>query len=1043
MINLVLLRVNVLQILRVNKKLSLNAFISNSYCSSIFDLIAKRKNELENEEDKKKQKTKKRSNLNVKIYQNENNIKDNNNDYLNFNNKKRLEKVNKKIKSKSPNYENDNSKTKTGLEYIGEEPFDKYTTNFTNFVEDDIYNNKIYLLRYIKQLNIKDDINKYRFSTKYIINNITTFKYNELLFILKVFSKRRYKNLLFLQCTSEYFYWLCKLNKGSKQNISYYLYFCSILNYIPTIKYVQEYLKLFEYDEHTLLKSEGAFLTNASVSTYAPSFSPSLLTNMLKDECNIYHKNVKYLIYVLNFLHKANIRKETYDILLYMCCYYASDLTLKNLFLLLKILISKNGDTNYYSNSECYKIIHKNMERHLKLIQNSDFVSYLNILIYNNIKLGSALFIFVKNYMEENQTNLSSNAVISILKIKKKENYKDTIILKKIVHIVTTNFYDYCYDNILYIVKVLRVFNYFNEPFFFFLFNKYTNNKNCDIFFLGVKENNKESKTRLHTSNTSFIDNSTNTTNLLLCDGKKTNYNLDITSAYESKQYNDADSDTYFKNGQNENVKISTDHFFKRSDEKKNKLKNGYKNKYEEKTNNNEIFMSSFANEYYEIKNKHKKINELTHLPLHLDIQKTKLKIDLSNIVLDETKKKEKKKDKNIDKNIEKNDEHKHKKTDNVTLNNINNITNRVETSKLSYNMEYIEMFIILFIYIGTCGYRNIDVLNVLSENITKYLCLNIAYNNINNSKKNRKKEYNFVSHAKSKYILFDDVINKIKNDDMFILEDKKYNLLGDDKNCLSMEKYNKSEQNDKCSKMSIKNKTHEKINTVRCNEKQESTNERKVKIISTADVITATGYATGIATGITTDIAPTNYKCTSINGSDNKTIDTYKKGEKKKCCMRFVYNMNDKKRALKKLENMINLKNENELNIQKELAKEDMKKFRYMNVENFRQSKIDTANKSNTILNKKIKYEQPIKRNHKNSVIKYFFNNIHPAFIRLQNRKLFNKYFSNLYRSEKFREKIPAVKKRHKIKIKKPQCRRIKKYKKIQILKKACMTRY
>ncbi|CRH00185.1 conserved Plasmodium protein, unknown function [Plasmodium relictum] len=939
----------------------LNFYASNNYCSSIFDLITKKKLELENRND---------SSIEQELLQNEKKEKEYYNKLLN-------DGVN--IENKINNRKNLNySRNKNMIETEDLKILENNELS-TDVPENYIYNNKLYILKYIKHLQMNDEISKYRFITKYIINNITKFYDNELLFILKVFSMKKYKNLLFLQCTSEYFYWLCKLNKNSQKNISYYLYFCSILNYIPTIKFLEEYIKIFNFYEKGIKNNFFFF-------------------NMIEEESNIYHKNVvKYMIHVLFFLNKANIKNDLFDTLLYMCSYYASDLTLKGTFLLLKIIV--NLDNDKY-NLNTFKNIHKNIERNLELLEQRDFNRYLIILLCNNINLDDTFFIFIKNYVEKYQMNLSVNSVMSILKIKKRVNCRDPVILKKLLNIITYNFFDYNYSNILYILKILSFFNYFNEKFFYFLFSKFVNLKNYNAAFNDKEQIKRNDQITMQNKITSNFTNSINLTNNFKMDSIDTYLNLknDNSDSCRKVVTEKVDLNHLCKDLIDE--RIQENNFFKYRDKiiYKNNLKkkiynNDYKNynydyncysnyynnedinninsnnyhnnifnSYEDNTfknmnkfNNhkNRKYIEDPNNLHYQIENSSKKINELTHLPLHLDVHKTKMKIDSSNIIKNQ-----------ID----------------IKYNQLN---------EMSYDLEYTEMFINLFIYLGKSGFRSVDSLNILSQKIQFYLCMRNSYDSYNKRK-------GLFKDSETRFLGFYDNINNIKNNINFNLEFQSKSLL-DNKNNFSL-----INNEDKLKEVDNKSKQmNSVINNKNC----------------------------GMA----------NNNNNNINNIKNKNNSNVNNGKKVKgFCLHFTYDES------KKI-NFKNIKKKRELISNKEKLNENDSDSKYTNVESFRLSKIENKNKINHL----IVEEEPKKKKKKNSIIIKFFNNFHPALIRLHNRKLFRKYFHNSYRSEKYtekaskKEKINKEDKTNSRNIKEKKDLRLKKYKKIKNLRNKCLKRY
>ncbi|SCN60602.1 conserved Plasmodium protein, unknown function [Plasmodium chabaudi adami] len=759
------------------------------------------------------------------------------------------------------------------------------------YSEDDIYNNKVYILRYAKHLNENDDIYKYRFITKYIIKNITRYYDNEILFILKIFAKKKYKNLIFLQCTSEYFYWLCKLNKGNKKNISYYLYYCSLLNYIPTLKYVEEYIKIFDnFISLMNLNKQAEEITSnnlhISLNPYFKKFSTTttqfVYGRIVEDETDNYHKDVKYIIYVVYFLNKANIKNEIYNRLLDMCCYYAAHLTLHKSFLLLNMVIV-NIENNIYNFSNIIKNIHKNIERHINVMDQSYFIKYINILLYNNIKIETTFFLFIKKYMEIYQADLSAKSVLAILKIKKKKNFKDTNILKSILNIVIKSFYQYTYDNILYIIKVLTFFKHFDEIFFNFIFDKY-----IQINYLSPYPRQNVCATPYQSQPSTYPSS----------EKAHSQISSKINSTFDHKNENYSKSNT------------------------SNKIVNPQKVSYDQS-----------GDTYTTLQNKNgKKINSLSHLPLHLDIQETRLKINPLDIVNNE-------------------------------IVNHNKMKNNI-----LFNFEYIDMYITLFIYMGKCYYRDIIKLNELSRRIKFYL----LYSKI--SKHNNQLEKNNVPIFKKKenqYIGFFQIIDKIKEHTNSNLK-----LVDETKGSISLPIIRK-EKTIKLSRQPSKTVTK---HLAQCNELTK---------------------------------------------------------EKTKGSLHFSYSEIENNR----LENLKKKKKNNN-----EITNKPMSNTKYMNVQCFKESKICKQNEVNHGLTNELSNNKKKKKNMWNDFILKYFYGFHPAFIRLHNRKMFNKHFNELYKSEKYTDKsvCPGVAKNgNKKNMRNKRGVTMKKYKKIKILKGVCMLKY
>ncbi|SCM22050.1 conserved Plasmodium protein, unknown function [Plasmodium berghei] len=772
--------------------------------------------------------------------------------------------------------------------------------------DNDIYNNKLYILRYAKHLNENDDIYKYRFITKYVIKNITRYYDNEILFILKIFAKKKYKNLIFLQCTSEYFYWLCKLNKGNKKNISYYLYYCSILNYIPTLKYVEEYIKIFDCfiyfmnlnNQTKQIKSNNSHIyLNSYIKHISSTTTQSLYGKFIEEETDYYHKDVKYIIYLVYFLNKANIKNEVYNRLLDMCCYYAGHLTLNKSFLLLNVVIV-NIENNIYNFSNLIKNIHKNIERHINAMDQSYFIKYINILLYNNIKIENSFFLFIKKYIEKHQTDLSEKSILAILKIKKKKNFKDTTILKNILTIVIKSFYQYTYDNILYILKVLTFFKYFDKAFFKFIFDKY-----IQINYLSHYQRQNVYTNISQNQSSTYISSEKSYSQI----------NDKINLIFDHKSENN-----FFKsNGPNQNINSPNIEY--------DQLRHIYTNFQELKQNE---------------KTKNKKINNLSHLPLHLDIQETKLKINPLNIVNNEI----------------------------VSYNKMKN--------PILFNLEYIDMYITLFIYMGVSYYRDVIKLNELSRRIKFYLIYTQIpkYNSLL-----KKNDIPVLKKKKNQYIGFFQIIDKIKEH-----ENSNLKFVDKTKGSISFPIiHNEKNTKQRCQFSKTVNKYLKHYN---------------------------------------------DYE------NCNKLIK-----EKTKRCLHFSYSETEKNR-------LENLKKKKKIN--NEITNKPIYNTKYMNVQCFKESKINTKNKMNHNLDLKNElYNKKKKKKYVwNDFIFKFFHGFHPAFIRLYNRKIFNKYFNDLYKSEKYTDKSVCndlVKTSRQKKITNKHKINMKKYKKIKILKGVCMLKY
>ncbi|ETW42090.1 hypothetical protein PFNF135_03588 [Plasmodium falciparum NF135/5.C10] len=915
------------------------------------------------------------------------------------------------LKCEVPIYNSNNKiKKKENISYIKNDVHKdkKCSDGFELISDDNIYNNKLYILRYIKYLQINDDINKYRFISKHIINNVYKFRYNEILFILKIFCKRKYKNLLLLQCFSEYFYWLCKLKKSNKTNISYYLYFCSRFNYIPTIKYVDEYLDTFLCYEK-----------------WVPGMNFFSL-NMIEEETNDCAKDIKYIINVLYFLNMCNLKKkkELFDTLLYMCIYNINDLTVKNTFLLLKILITNIENDKY--DISVFSTIHKNIERHINSLEDLDFHNYMNIIFYNNINPDATFFRFIHNYIDKKDIRISSNSMLAILKIMKKYNNKDHVMFKKMARIMIDNFFNYTYDQILYVLKIFIQLNYFSQDFFNYLFKAFISSGVNDLVWNKLPDENSKEKKKIqgiiknkYLLNDLYIDNNNNNNNnsnyivnryedvlkekkKKVKEDEKINYeNLKTCNSYDKKVF--PFDETYVGENKNNEIYVERDNLLHNDktlqnnnhhynnishfdNEKRdipnnilcNNILNKINNKYDNFTNDP---TKSFGNTSLYINiveekkdDKHKKINEISHLPLHLNIIKSKMKIDSSNII-----------------------------PNNMPMED-NNIYRKV-----TYDILYIQMHIYLFIYLGICGYRNIQALDMLSKKIQHYLY--IIYNkqhDISDDNIEKKKKKN----DGIKLISFSYAINKMKedyNNNFYLLSQEHKNILLHD-DMKSIQIRNNLENREL---LKDKQKIGYKENYIHmCNDNIDSkkkNKKKKEKYIS------------------------------NVYQDDQKNIFI---NQLKKSCLHFVYNKNEKL-DLEKLEKRKKKKKKK----LKEEKNDNMNVMKYMNVENFRRSKsINTNNMNDTVYKNVsiIKKRNTEKIEQKKKTLAECYSG-HPAFIRLHNRKLFRRYFNGMYKSELYLEKIKRkkTKKGNEMNKKRKGDLRLKKYRKIKTLRNTILKRY
>ncbi|KOB87672.1 hypothetical protein PFDG_04102 [Plasmodium falciparum Dd2] len=638
-------------------------------------------------------------------------------------------------------------------------------------------------------------------------------------------------------------------------------------------------------------------------------------------------------------------KKELFDTLLYMCIYNINDLTVKNTFLLLKILITNIENDKY--DISVFSTIHKNIERHINSLEDLDFHNYMNIIFYNNINPDATFFRFIHNYIDKKDIRISSNSMLAILKIMKKYNNKDHVMFKKMARIMIDNFFNYTYDQILYVLKIFIQLNYFSQDFFNYLFKAFISsgvNDPCipfDETYVGENKNNE-----IYVERDNLLHN-------------------DKTLQNNNHHYNNI---SHFDNEKRDipnNILC-------------NNILNKINNKYDNFTNDP---TKSFGNTSLYINiveekkdDKHKKINEISHLPLHLNIIKSKMKIDSSNII-----------------------------PNNMPMED-NNIYRKV-----TYDILYIQMHIYLFIYLGICGYRNIQALDMLSKKIQHYLY--IIYNkqhDISDDNIEKKKKKN----DGIKLISFSYAINKMKedyNNNFYLLSQEHKNILLHD-DMKSIQIRNNLENREL---LKDKQKIGYKENYIHmCNDNIDSkkkNKKKKEKYIS------------------------------NVYQDDQKNIFI---NQLKKSCLHFVYNKNEKL-DLEKLEKRKKKKKKK----LKEEKNDNMNVMKYMNVENFRRSKsINTNNMNDTVYKNVsiIKKRNTEKIEQKKKTLAECYSG-HPAFIRLHNRKLFRRYFNGMYKSELYLEKIKRkkTKKGNEMNKKRKGDLRLKKYRKIKTLRNMILKRY
>ncbi|ANQ08411.1 Uncharacterized protein PCOAH_00026500 [Plasmodium coatneyi] len=695
---------------------------------------------------------------------------------------------------------------------------------------EQMYNNKVYLLKYIKQLQPNDDIAKYRFATKYVIKNVSKFYENELLFILKTFAKRKYKNLPLLQCTSEYFYWQCRMNKGSKRTISHYLHLCSLLNYVPTGKYIETYLTVFNYskDENT----DRTFL----------------FFNLIEEEINEKHKELKHIILVLYFLHRGRIKNEIYDTLLHMCCYYAGHLSLRDTFLLLRIVLNEESGKHHL---DYIKDLHRNVERHIDSMTQEDFATYVNTLLHKRVPLEQNFFLFIRVFMEKHGVQLSPSAVLSILKLLKRQKFKDTVILKKVVNVIRNNFYHYTYADVVYVVKILTLLNHFDEPFFSFLFEKFlppvgTLPSGSLISTWGYKQG-----------------------------GASTTY-----KALRTDEGGHPHMDAYC-------TSVRRVHL--------------------EKVDGQVDPLVNPVRSFGQPPQKKGLINELSHLPLHLYEQKVKMKVEACNIIGEEEQ-----------------------------------VGRDRHIGEISFGLKYLEMYVSLFIYLGTCGYRASYLLLRLSQMIR--LCLLAGGGPLADQGTTTTAHSGNVTHQTGR---FHNILHK-RGEPQFVLLHHAV-------------KKNKKETNFALDRRSV------------------------IKLSRTSNYL------------------PPQNKCHK-NSSANVRRSREDTSEDKK----------------------------------------DLSDLMYLNVDMFRRAKVVHSSgdlNCTAQMGERGSYELT-ERMRRNSFLAKHFGDIHPAAIRLHNRRLFQRHFDELHPSERYTEKVPP-----KSSIERDQESgkdlRLIRYKEIRNLRNVCLRRY
>ncbi|CAA9988339.1 conserved Plasmodium protein, unknown function [Plasmodium knowlesi strain H] len=903
------------------KKRTLFMAISANYCSSIFDLIAKKKKESE-----------KRCKNGGSVQEGKNGGEDyppDPNDSKGITYTQDVNSVvNRTVKGKEKH-----SEEKTTVTGVVSSTLDNQkewenntldeihnTKECVPIAEEQLYNNKVYLLKYIKQLQPNDDISKYRFATKYVMKNIGQFYENELLFILKTFARRKYKNLPLLQCSSEYFYWLCKMNKGSQRIISHYLHLCTLLNYIPTRKYIETYVAVFNYCKDEVPDTNFLFF------------------NMIEEEINERYKDLKHIILVLYFLHKGKIKNEIYDTLLHMCCYYACQLSLRNSFLLLRIVLNEESGKH---NLHYIKVLHRNFERHIDSMTQGDFSNYVNTLLYNHVPMEPNFFQFISMFIDKHGVELSPSAVLSILKLLKRHKFKDTVILKKVVNVIRKNFYHYTYADVVYVVKILTFLNHFDEPFFCFLFEKF------------------------------LPPMGTLPTGMLVSMRGDKQWGRSL--PYKSLP---TDDEGRLSPGNSYRPPVRRTHF--------------------EKVDEQEDHPVGSVNLFKQVPQKKGVINELSHLPLHLYEERVKMKVEACNIIGEE--------------------EH---------------VGRETHMREVSFGLKYLEMYVNLFIYLGICGHRAHDLLLRLSQMIR--LCLlargaplpDQGHNQHTTNTTTTQQQHNnntttTTATTTTTNIRTNTTTTATIGCGHVIHQTSRFH------NSLSRH----TEPQFVCLHDAIKknkkeiNFSHDRRSIIKMSERESYLPPlQKGHKNSSSNV-----PPREVATVRFQDSSPYNSVATAIGGT--------------KSCLRFSYRKSEKIN----LESLKKKKKKNSTLLVEDANKEKkcLSHLMYLNVDMFRRAKVMHSSgdlNCATQTEERGPYEST-ERMKRNSVLSKHFGNVHPAAMRLHNRKLFRRYFEELHPSERYTEKVPPKPCVHRGSKSGLDLRLIK-YKEIRSLRNVCLRRY
>ncbi|GAB66589.1 hypothetical protein PCYB_093740, partial [Plasmodium cynomolgi strain B] len=362
-------------------------------------------------------------------------------------------------------------------------------------------------------------------------------------------------------------------------------------------------------------------------------------------------------------------------------------------------------------------------------------------------------------------------------------------------------------------------------------------------------------------------------------------------------------------------------------------------------------------------------IHELSHLPLHLYEQKVKMKIDSCNIIREEEQ-----------------------------------IGKDKHMREVSFSLQYLEMYLNLFVYMGTCGHRDYDMLLRLSQIIR--LCLlagggplpeqgssDIAVTTSTGgsghvTQQASRFHSNLRKRAEPQFVCFHDAIQKNKKEDNFFSRDGG-------------------------SVVKLSRGAGYSPPQLKCHKK------------SNANIRPSNEETSDVSQGSSAD----NHVATPIGGG-------------KKSCLRFSYKESEKIN----FENLKKKKKKQSALFGEDTNKDkkDMSDLKYLNVEMFRRAKlaqfsvdlkcgVQTGDRS---------CSESMGRVQRDSLLSKHFGDVHPAAIRLHNRRLFRRHLDELHPSERYTEKAPP-KPRVGRGPKSGQDLRLIRYKEIRNLRNVCLRRY